>query len=173
MELFLSYLFIFFARVIDVSLGTIRMLMIVQGRKLQATIIGFFEVTIFVTALGMVVNELNNLGNLLSYSLGFACGNYVGGLIEEKMALGNLTAQIIINKNYDEVIHALREKGFGVTVLEGQGKEGIRKILKVTFKRKDLKILHDIVDNLHNEAFITVSDARYIKGGYFSKMKKK
>ncbi|MTI68584.1 MAG: DUF2179 domain-containing protein [Firmicutes bacterium] len=168
-----GYLLIFLARVVDVSLGTIRIMMIVQGRKLQAAIIGFFEVTTFVVALGVVVNQLDDIGNLLAYSLGFACGNYVGSVLEGKMALGNLTAQIIINKNYKDVVNTLRQEGFGVTVLEGEGKNGIRKVLKVTLKRRDLKILHEIVDGIHNEAFITVSDAKYIKGGYFTKLKKK
>ncbi len=174
MELFLGYLFIFFARVTDVSMATIRMLMIVQGRRKQAAIIGFFEVIIYITALGMVVSKLDNIGNLIAYALGFACGNYVGSYIEDKMALGNLTVQIIMCDNSSQdVINALRDKGFGVTVVEGYGKNGIRKILKITLKRKDLKVLHQIVNNLDDEAFITVSDAKYIKGGYFTNIKKK
>ncbi|MFA5577792.1 MAG: DUF5698 domain-containing protein, partial [Tissierellaceae bacterium] len=114
MELLFGYLFIFFARVTDVSLATVRMLMVVQGRKLQAALIGFFEVGIYITALGKVVNSLNNPMNLLSYALGFACGNYLGIIIENKIALGNLAAQIILKiSGNDDLIKILRENGFG------------------------------------------------------------
>src|SRR5690606_26617685 len=122
MNFIIGYLLIFFARVSDVTLATIRMLMVVQGRKVQAAIIGFFEVSIYVTALSKVVSSLDNIGNLLSYALGFACGNYIGIIIENRIALGNLAAQIILkgsNENNIELIETLRGNGFGVTVLEG------------------------------------------------------
>lgn len=173
MELVLGYLFIFGARILDVSMSTVRMLMIVQGRRVYAAIIGFFEVIIYITALGKVVNGLSNPGNLLAYALGFACGNYIGIFIEEKIALGNLTAQVVLNGNIDEVVDELRGKGYGVTVIEGLGKNGIRRILNITLKRKDLKNLHEILKSLDNEAFITVSNTKHISGGYFSTIKKK
>ena len=96
MSALFGYLLIFLARVSDVSLGTIRTLMVVQGRKWQAALIGFFEVTIYVVVLGTVVSNLKNPMNLLSYSLGYACGNFVGITIENKIGLGNLAAQIIL-----------------------------------------------------------------------------
>ncbi|MGF7057354.1 DUF2179 domain-containing protein [Brassicibacter mesophilus] len=173
MELVLGYLFIFGARILDVSMSTVRMLMIVQGRRVYAAIIGFFEVIIYITALGKVVNGLSNPGNLLAYALGFACGNYIGIFIEEKIALGNLTAQVVLNGNIDEVVDELRGKGYGVTVIEGLGKNGIRRILNITLKRKDLNNLHEILKSLDNEAFITVSNTKHISGGYFSTIKKK
>ena len=91
-KMILGYLFIFFARVVDVTCSTIRTLMVVQGRKLHAAIIGFFEVTVYITALGKVVDSLDNPMNLLVYGLGFACGNYVGIMVENRIALGNLGA---------------------------------------------------------------------------------
>lgn len=110
MELIFGYLFIFFARVSDVSLATIRTLMVVQGRRWQAALIGFFEVSIYVTALSKVVGNLDNPLNLLSYALGFACGNYLGITIENKIALGNLATQIILNKpDNKELLQILRQ----------------------------------------------------------------
>ncbi|WP_183108726.1 DUF2179 domain-containing protein [Thermohalobacter berrensis] len=173
MELFLGYLFIFFARITDVSLATMRMLMIVKGKRTQAALIGFFEVIIYITALGKVVSGLSDIGNLLAYALGFASGNYVGSYIEEKIALGNLTAQIVVNEGTYDLTEKLRKYGFGVTILEGQGKDGIRNILNITLKRKDLNKLHEIIEGYDDKIFITVSETRYIKGGYFSKIKKK
>ncbi|MCK9444699.1 MAG: DUF5698 domain-containing protein [Tissierellaceae bacterium] len=173
MELLFGYLFIFFARVTDVSLATVRMLMVVQGRKLQAALIGFFEVAIYITALGKVVNSLSNPMNLLSYALGFACGNYLGIIIENKIALGNLAAQIILKISDNEsLIKILRENGFGVTVIEGQGLEGTREILNVIINRKDLINLKKIVYEFDKNAFITVNNINPISGGYFSPIRK-
>jgi len=87
MSLLLGYALIFFARVVDVTLATIRTLMVVQGRKVQAAMIGFFEVGIYITVLGKVVSGLDNPFNLLAYCAGYAAGNYVGITIENKIAL--------------------------------------------------------------------------------------
>lgn len=173
MEAVFGYLFIFGARIMDVSMSTIRMLMVVQGRRKHAAIIGFFEVIIYIVALGKVVNGLSNPGNLLAYAFGFASGNYIGSYIEEKIALGNLTAQVILNDNDDKIVHELRDNGFGVTVIEGQGKEGPKNLLTIMLKRKDLNKLNSLLANLDKEAFITVSTTKLISGGYFSKIKRK
>lgn len=169
-----GYLFIFLARVTDVTLATIRMLMVVQGRKIHAAIIGFFEVSIYVTALSKVVGNLDNPGNLLAYALGYACGNYIGITIENRIALGNLAAQVILKEeNNIELIKKLRDSGFGVTVLHGEGKEGSREILQIAINRKDLANLKNIVYSYDKEAFITTNSVNPISGGYFSTIKKK
>lgn len=170
----LGYFLIFFARICDVSLATVRTLMVVQGRKAQAAIIGFFEVIIYVTALGKVVSGLNDPRNLLAYALGFASGNYIGILIEEKIALGNLTAQVILKTNRNgDLIDSLRDSGFGVTAIQGYGKEGTREILNIIFKRKDLDKLKETLYEFDDEAFITVNNTKPISGGYFSPKIKK
>ncbi|SDZ08806.1 Uncharacterized protein YebE, UPF0316 family [Proteiniborus ethanoligenes] len=179
MEAILGYLFIFGARIVDVSMSTIRMLMVVQGRRKQAAIIGFFEVIVYIVALNRVVNGLTNPGNLLAYALGYASGNFIGSYIEEKIALGNLTAQVILkdvaNNSEKEIsiIDELRANGFGVTVIVGQGKEGPKSILNIGLKRKDLDKLHKLLANLDKEAFITVSTTKLISGGYFPNIKRK
>lgn len=173
MEYILGYLFIFFARVTDVTLATIRTLMVVQGRKLQASLIGFFEICIYVTALSKVVSNLDNPLNLLSYALGFACGTYLGITIENKIALGNLAVQIILKiPDKDPLINELREKGFGVTVTEGQGLEGTKEILNVAIKRKDLEVLKKTIYEHDKHAFITVNNISPISGGFFVTVKK-
>ena len=173
MEALFGYLFIFGARIMDVSMATIRTLMVVQGRRKYAAIIGFFEVIIYITALGKVVNGLNNPLNLLAYALGFASGNYIGSYIEEKIALGNLTAQVILNDNDQSIVDELRGHGFGVTVIEGQGKDGPKNLLTIILKRKDMNKLHGILASHDKGAFITVSTTKLISGGYFTKIKKK
>ncbi|MDK2920307.1 MAG: hypothetical protein PWQ37_3040 [Candidatus Petromonas sp.] len=169
-----GYLFIFFARVLDVSLFTIRMLFIIRGKRLYAAILGFFEVIIYITALGKVVSGLSDPRNLIAYALGYACGNYVGSFIEEKLAIGRITAQIIC-PHCDEhhLARLLRDNGFGVTVLEGEGKEGKRHILNVMLDRKNINKLYHVLEQSDAEPFVTIFDIRAIKGGYFTKMKRK
>lgn len=174
MSIVLGYLLIFAARVIDVTLATFRTLMVVQGRKLHAAIIGFFEIIIYITALNQVVSNLDNIGNLLAYGLGFACGNYVGITLEGKIGLGNLSAQIILKKeDNEELINELRECGFGVTKIIGQGKEGNRDILNVVINRRDLDSLKKVIYNYDSNAFITTNTISPISGGYFSTVKRK
>lgn len=87
-------LFIFFARVIDMSLATMRMILVFRGRRLEGAALGFIEVTVYITALSRIVGSINNISNLIAYSSGFAAGTLVGGYIEEKLALGLLTVHV-------------------------------------------------------------------------------
>lgn len=173
MELILGYALIFLARVVDVTLSTIRTLMVVQGRKVQAAIIGFFEVGIYVTALGKVVSGLDNPFNLLAYCAGFACGNYVGITIENKIALGNLSAQIILKtaENHD-LVDKLRKSGFGVTIIQGVGINGPKEVLNIALNRKDLNKLRKTINEFEKDAFVTVNSINPISGGYFNTVKK-
>lgn len=147
--------------------------MVVQGRRWPAAIIGFFEITIYVLALGKVVNNLSNPFNLLSYSLGFATGNFVGITIENKIALGKLAVKIILKtEQNDELIDGLRREGFGVTVVSGEGREGTREILNIIIDRKRLQKLRDVLSEYDDTAFITVNSINPISGGYFAPKKK-
>ena len=168
----LGYLLIFLARLVDVSLGTIRMIMVVRGKRIVAALVGFMEVTIYILAISRVLSAMDNLFNVLAYALGFATGNYVGIFLEEKMALGSIIAQVILEHDVEELVEKLRDSGFGVTVVEGCGRKGVRHLLSVTLQRKKLSKLYNIIDNHDKKAFVTVTDARAIRGGYFSGIKK-
>ncbi|KXZ40365.1 Uncharacterized protein YebE, UPF0316 family [Alkalithermobacter thermoalcaliphilus JW-YL-7 = DSM 7308] len=163
----LGYLFIFFARCLDVSMATTRTIMVVKGKKFTAATIGFFEIIIYVFAINKVLSGMNNIGNVLSYALGFATGNYLGVVIEEKMALGTLIVQIVTTKDVEKFSKYLRENGFGITVMEGHGKEGKIHILQSVLHRKDLNSFERYVNKYDESAFMTISDARTIRGGYF------
>lgn len=167
-----GYLLIFFSRVVDVSLATLRTLMIVRGRRLQAASIGFFEVIIYIIALKKVVSTLDNPVSLLAYALGFATGNYVGSFIEEKMAIGCITVQVIAKNDTGQLQEVLRNQGFGVTVIEGMGKKGKRNILNIILRRKDLPSLIENVKGIDEDAFIAVMDARTTYGGYIRNIRK-
>lgn len=168
----LGYLLIFLARLTDVSMATIRMIMVIRGKRVIAACIGFVEVTIYVLAIGKVLSGMNNPFNVLAYASGFATGNYVGIFLEEKMALGNIVAQVISEVDVESLVEKLRGNGFGVTVVEGYGREGIRHLLSVSLQRKHLSKFYKVIDEHDKKAFVTVTDTRAIRGGYFAGMKK-
>lgn len=179
MELLLSapigaYLLIFTARVVDMTLDVIRILMLMRDRRLLAAFIGFCEVSIFVVALNQVLSGgLNDPFKVIAYAGGFAGGNYVGSLVENRMAIGYLSLQVFPHSKYStECINALRNSGFGVTSVDGEGRQGKRTILFVTLKRKDLKDALKSLDSVAPGIFYTLSDARNIRGGVFP-MKRK
>jgi len=175
-----GYLFIFFARICDVTLQTMRTIMLVRGERLKAASLGFFEVTIYVTALGKIMDNLDNPANILFYALGFASGNYLGGMIEEKLALGVQFVQIITMKEPLMLADKLRKNGYGVTVVEGHGYTGPQFVLQVLADRKYVKNLLNEVDQWDKDNFAIVTDARKYHGGimfkdqaYAAKMMKK
>ena len=122
-------LFIFLLRIVDVSLATLRMLLAVRGIKMVAPIIGFFEVLVWVVAVGTVIQHLDSPLHLVGYAGGFATGTFVGLLIEERMALGMASIRIVSRFGGVELAEALREQGYGVTEFSGQGKEGQVEVL--------------------------------------------
>lgn len=165
LELLPGYLLIFSARVVDVSCATLRMLFVVRGKKFYGAMIGFVEVIVYVLALDYVVSRLNDPKALIIYALGFATGNIVGSTLEEKLAVGIVTVQVITMAHPLELTQILRSAGFGVTVWEGQGREGIRHVLNIIVPRKRMQELMSIVNNWDYHAFITVFDTRATKGG--------
>lgn len=172
-EVILTGLLIFLARVADVSLGTLRMLMLVKGRRLPSAVIGFFEVLIYVNALGRVVNQLDRWEFLLVYALGFACGNVLGIYLEERMALGYVGAEVVVTAKSHGLVNLLRENGFGVTVAEGWGKDGPKDILTIITKRKQMPKLTELVNNHDSNTFTIIMDARQTMGGYYQRNKSK
>ncbi len=173
MELFLGYLLIFLARVVDVTMQTLRVLLLVRGRRLVAACIGFFEVSIYVITIKYVLDRLTDPLSLVIYSLGFATGNFVGGLVEERLALGYMTIQVIPRCDGLEMVEALRAEGFGVTVWYGQGREGEHMIIQAIINRRDKERFMQQVNSRDCQAFITVLDTRTTRGGIFNVRKGK
>jgi uncharacterized protein YebE (UPF0316 family) len=170
---FITYAFIFFSRIFDVSLGTLRIIYLTRGQSKLAAAIGFVEVMIYVVALSMVINNLDRPLNIIIYGFGFACGNYFGSLVEEKVAVGYVNVQVITKNNGCELEGSLRELGFGVTSMDCYGKDGPHRILHILMKRKTLPVFLKSLRQLDSEAFISIIDTRKIMGGYFTRMKAK
>lgn len=173
LEVFLTYLAIFCAKIAHVSLGTIRIIYLTRGKSITAAVIGFFEVIIYLIALTMVLSNIDQWSNILVYGLGFAAGNIVGSVIEEKIAVGYVHVQIITVQNGGTLEELLREQGYGVTSMPCYGKEGAHRTIQVLLKRRELPSFIKKMHKLDPDAFISISDTRKIMGGYFTGMKAK
>lgn len=171
MNIFLQALFIFLARVTDVSIGTMRTILLVKGQRKIASVLGFFEVMIYLIVLGKVVGNIDQPVLILAYCLGYATGNIMGSKIEERLSIGRLIVQIIVKESFDDLVQRLRDAGFGVTIFEGEGMDGKSYMLNIILERKQLGLLHKITDGCDNGAFITTMDVRASMGGYFQPKK--
>jgi len=131
---------IFFARIIDVSLGTLRTISIVHGREWMAFWIGFFEIIIWLTVVSTVIHKIKETPVLgLFYAFGFATGNLVGIQIEKWLALGNIILRVISREQPDALTNTIRQAGYAVTTFHGQGKSGPVVELYIVCRRKGLK----------------------------------
>ncbi len=160
-------LLIFTARIFDVSLGTIRIVFISKGFKYLAPILGFFEVLIWLLAIGQIMQNLNNVFCYIAYAGGFAMGNFVGMHIEKRMAIGSLIVRIITNKDSSELISFLKSKNYGITSIEGQGVRGKVHLLYMIVRRTNLEDVLGIIKKFNPKAFYSIEDVRSVYEGIF------
>jgi uncharacterized protein YebE (UPF0316 family) len=158
MEILLGALLIFCLRLIDVSMGTVRILMAMRGRRLLAGLIGFFEVSIFLVAISQVVTNIGNWWNVLGYAGGFAMGTIVGITIENKLAIGLAEVDIISMGRGTEIAEALREDGYGATEFLGAGHRNMVDMVRAVVRRKEVPSVVARAGAVDDDAFITVHD---------------
>lgn len=158
---------IFLARIFDVTFGTIRIIFIARGQKYLAPLIGFFEILIWLVAIGKVIQNLNNVFCYLAYAGGFAAGNFIGICIEEKLAMGTLVIQIITRKNASELIENLRTTGYGITSIPAEGTTGQVHIIYTVIKRSDLDNVVEIIKEFNPKAFYSIEDVRFVSKAAF------
>jgi len=163
---------IFFARLTDVSLGTMRMIFIIQGRKYTAAIVGFVEVSIFLLAIAKAISGLDHWISVLAYSGGFAAGTLLGISIENRLALGWSHVRIISQKS-GLITAALREQGYGATVVDGHGLKGPIELVLTDVHRRQTEHVMRLVESVDNAAFVTIHDSRHIFRGTLLPNKKK
>ncbi|OHD63480.1 MAG: hypothetical protein A2176_06580 [Spirochaetes bacterium RBG_13_51_14] len=161
--------YIFFARILDVSMGTIRIILISRGYRYVAPLIGFFEILIWLTAISRVITSLDSAYSFLVYAAGFAAGNYVGMLLEAKLPFGYKSLRVITTKEVSALPLTLRGEGFGVTVSEGTGLKGPVSILYSLVPKKKLDRYLEIVNILEPGAFITIEEVRAYRPGFISR----
>jgi len=158
---------IFSARVLDVSLGTMRIVFVSRGLKYLAPFVGFFEVIIWLIAIRGIMQNLDNIACYIAYGAGFAMGTFIGLFIEKRLALGNLIIRLITNRDSTELIDHLRTRGFGVTSTEALGVKGKVHIIFLIIKRHDFHDVSEIIREFNPNAFYTVEDVNMVRKGVF------
>jgi uncharacterized protein YebE (UPF0316 family) len=157
---------IFLLRIVDVSLSTIRILLAVRGHRRFVPVIGFFEVLIWVTAVGNAIRFIDSGWHLLGYAAGFSTGTWVGMLIEQRLAIGFATIRVVSRHAGVELADALRTLGYGVTEFAGQGRDGRVEVVYTVCLRRDIRLVTAEVERWDPHAFITVEEPREIRFGW-------
>lgn len=156
---------IFFARIIDVSLGTIRIMMVSRDRKLPAAALGFFEVLVWAIVVTELITNLDNWVNFVAYAGGFATGTYVGMYIEGLLKVGTIIVRIITQDKFQELTNALKEAGFTITSLDGAGGFVPVKVIFTILKRKRWDEIVSIIEAHDPNAFYSVEEVKYASAG--------
>lgn len=159
-----SALFIFFAKLIEMVLDTLRVNFLVKGKRLPMAIMGFVQVMVWITVVREILTGDITLPIMIAYSAGFAVGNVIGVIIENKMALGEIMVETIVENH--EVAEILRNDGYGVSEVICHGKEKDNKLLFIVVTRKKLKQLQKLITEIDPKAFITVLDTKKVINGY-------
>ncbi|MCC6955276.1 MAG: DUF2179 domain-containing protein [Anaerolineales bacterium] len=158
---------IFFLRVSDMTLDTLRVLVMMRGKKSIAWMLGLFQSLIFVLAISSVLSNLDNPLNILGYASGFATGVVVGMLIEERLALGHVQISIVSSRRGTAIAERLREEGFAITEIPARGKDGVVSLLNCSVLRRNVKRVQEIVNEVDDSAFITAEDVRPVRHGFW------
>jgi uncharacterized protein YebE (UPF0316 family) len=166
-QAWLSALLIFGLRVIDMTFDTLRMLVVMRGQKKVAWIFGFLQSLVFVLAIGSVLSQLDNPLNVVGYAAGFATGNVVGMLIEEKLAIGHILLNITSPRRGSAIAEHLRSNGYAVTEIPARGKDGMVTLLNCSVLRKNVAAVRKLVNEMDPEAFITAEDVRPVRRGFW------
>ena len=156
---------IFMARICDVSIGTMRIIFVSKGKRNIAPFFGFFEVLIWIIAISKIMQNLDNYINYVAYAAGFATGNFVGMIIEEKLAMGIQMIRIFAHEKSDELVYSLGLSGYGVTVVEAHGSREKVHLVYSIVQRNDLEKVIRIVNEFNPQAFYTVEDIKVVNEG--------
>ncbi len=162
------YLIIFALKFIEVTISTLRIVIVTKGERAKGALIAFFEVMLWVFVVTLVLDDLmSDPLKIVIYGAAFASGNYVGSMLEEKLALGtlNLTA-IVPAPEGKQIAEGMRNQGYAVTVTQGEGRDGKRHILSLHIHRKKITPTINALKALDPGVVITINDIRPIYGGY-------
>lgn len=157
---------IFFLRVINNGVGTIRLISLARQRRLLTVTLGFFEALIFAVTIAGVVADLTNIPNIFAYCAGFSVGAYIGMLIEARFITSFMSVNIVSATHGHDIAVALREHGFGVTETTGEGLNGKVTMLHSVVNRRDMPKVVQTIHAQHPEAFVSVGEARSVHHGW-------
>ena len=158
---------IFFARICDVSLGTLRIVFVSKGKKNIAPILGFFELFIWIVVINQIIKNADSIVCYLAYAGGYAAGNFLGMNIEERIAIGSQLIKVFSSKDVAPLQKSLNEAGFGTTVVEGDGSAGKVKIIYLVINRKTFDQAKKILIDFDPSIFYVIEDVRLVKSGIF------
>ena len=160
-------LLIFLSRILDVSLGTLRIIFIGKGKRLLAPLLGFIEVFVWIVVVSQIIKNVSNLVGYLAYAAGFAAGNFVGMWIEDRLALGTMMVRVIVSKEPEALVNVLKEAGYGITSFDAEGTSGPVKVIYTVVQRKELGDVVALIQKNHPHAFYTVEEVRQVSEGVF------
>lgn len=167
-DLVLMPLGIAIARLGDVSLGTLRIVFVAQGRGRLALITGFFESLIWLLVISQILQRLDSFLYMIAYAAGFAAGNYLGLVLERRLAMGLQMVRIILRPEAaDALTAALQDASFGYTVLDARGAREEMRLLYTVVRRRDVQRLENLVQEHAPRAFVSVEDVRRAIEGVF------
>lgn len=159
---------IFLARICDQSLGTLRIIFVSKGKKHLVPILGFFEVLIWITAISKIMQNLDNYVNYIAYAAGFATGNYVGMIIEEKLAIGIQMIRVFISDRGNELVQLLNNEGFGATSLEAHGARDKTQLIYTIVQRHEIDRVLSLITTFNPDTFYTIEDLKVASHGIFN-----
>tara|TARA_B100001741_G_C16275895_1_gene469935 strand:+ start:58 stop:558 length:501 start_codon:yes stop_codon:yes gene_type:complete len=155
MDLVFSALIIFSLRLADQSLGTMRSLLVAKNKPIYASFIGLLESAIWIVAISQVIKDINDPVLIGAYAAGFAAGTILGSYIEGLLGVGNIVIRVFTSVKSPSVAEPLREKGYGVTIIDGEGKDGPVKIYLCIIPRRELKLVLKMIEEISPNAYIT------------------
>ncbi len=162
----LTYLVILAAKIVEISMMTFRYVMITKGERLIGSIIGFFEVTLWLMIVSNVISGISeDPYKVIVYAFGFSVGIYTGSKIEEKVGIGNVRIEAIVGADR-ELADDIRKAGYGVTVVEAKGMNYDRQVLIINLRRKEASKVSKLIKELDEDAVITMNDIKPVNGGY-------
>lgn len=153
-----------------VACFTLRLILVVKGRRGAASLLSMVEVFIYLIGLNLVLQNLDSPVNMAAYCIGFGIGVYVGSKIEEYLALGYLVVQVIVDSVSIDLPNRLRDLGYGVTTWQADGRDGKRLVMQVLVKRSNERRLMNTLDQLSPRAFVISHEPKQFKGGFWVKL---
>jgi uncharacterized protein YebE (UPF0316 family) len=158
---------IFLARVADVTMGTVRVIFVSRGLKCLAPVVGFFEILIWLIAIGQIMKNLSSPMCYIAYAGGFAVGNYVGIAIAEKLSLGVVLIRVVTAKDALPLVECFKERNYGVTSVDGHGANGEVKVVFTVVKRREVPNIVELIKTFNPHAFYSIEEVGFVEKGIF------
>lgn len=155
--------------IVYVSLNTLRTILVIKGQRLPAALLSVIEVGVYLLGLTMVLKNLTSPLNIIAYCSGYGIGVYIGSCLEQRLALGYVNVQVIVNSTDCNLPRLLRDEGYGVTAWQAQGRDGDRLVLQVLAKRSNEKLLLALLKKIAPSAFIVSYEPKNFVGGFWTK----